>query len=331
MERLDEALDVALVVVDVRADAQPAEPQQKLPTIGFLGVSSSVAWTHWTAAFVRRLGELGWTDGRNVAIVFRWAEGRAERYPEIVAEFVRLKVNVIVTGGIAVPAARQATSTIPIVFALATDPIGSGLVTSLARPGANVTGLSVQSTETVSKRLEILREVIPDLRRLAVLGNGDYAGSVEEMREVQAAAPRLGLEIDRREMRRAADIAPIFEQIKSGRAASAAQALYVCTDALANANRHRINILALGARLPTIHSLREYVDPAGLMAYGPHIPDLFRRSAEHVDKILRGAKPGDLPVEQPTKFELIVNLTVARALGLKLPESFLLRADEVID
>jgi ABC-type uncharacterized transport system substrate-binding protein len=301
-----------------------AQQAGNLPTIGFLGVSTSAAWTHWTAAFVQRLRELGWIEGRNMTIEYRWAEG--QRFAEIVAEFVHRKVDIIVTAGTAVPAAKQATSTIPIVFALASDPLGSGLVTGLARPGGNVTGMSTQSNDTASKRLEILREVIPSFRRLAVLGNAGYAGSVEEMREVLAVAHTLGLEVDRLEIRRGEDIAPVFEQLKSG-----VQALYVCTDALANANRHRINILALGARLPTMLGLREYVDPAGLMSYGPHIPDLFRRTAGHVDKILRGAKPGDLPVEQPTKFELIINLTVAKALGLKLSEAFLLRADEVIE
>ena len=303
-----------------------AQQPAKRPTIGFLGVSTSAAWSHWTAAFLGRLSELGWTEGRNVAIEYRWAEGRVERSVEIVAEFVHRKVDVIVTAGTAVPAAKRATSTIPIVFALASDPLGSGLVTSLSQPGGNVTGLSTQSNDTVSKRLEILREVIPGFRRLALLGNAGYAGSVEEMREVLAVAHALGLEVDRLEILRAEDIAPAFEQLKSG-----VQALYVCSDALANANRHRINILALGARLPTMLGLREYVDPAGLMSYGPHISDLFRRTADHVDKILRGAKPGDLPVEQPTKFELIINLTVAKALGLKLSEALLLRADEVIE
>jgi putative ABC transport system substrate-binding protein len=301
-----------------------AQQPGRRPTIGFLGVSTASAWTHWTAAFVRRLGELGWIDGRNVAIEYRWAEGRSDRYVEFAAELVRLKVDVIVTGGSAIPAAMQATSTIPIVFALAVD-VG-GLVTSLARPGGNVTGLSVLSNETASKRIEILREVIPGLRRLAVLGNAANAGTVDEMREVKTAAQALGVEVDRLEIRRAEDIAAAFEQLTSG-----TQALYVCPDALVNANRTRIGILALGARLPTMFGFREYVDPAGLMSYGPHIPDLFRRAGEYVDKILRGAKAGDLPVEQPTKFELVVNLTVAKALGLKLPESFLLRADEVIE
>ena len=306
----------------VAARAQPS----RMPTIGVLGVSTSANWTNWTSAFVRRLGELGWTDGRNVTIEYRWAEGRSERYPEIAAEFVSRKVDVIVTAGTAVPAIQRVTLTIPIVFALALDPIGSGLVKSLARPEGNVTGMSIQSNETSSKRLEILREVIPELHRLAVMGNAGYAGAVDEMRQVQTSARALGLEADGLEIRRAEDIAPAFEQLKSG-----TQALYVCPDALANANRARINVLALGARLPTMYGFREYVESAGLMSYGPHVPDLFRRTADYVDKILRGAKPGDLPIEQPTKFELVIHLTVAKALGLKLPESFLVRADEVIE
>jgi putative tryptophan/tyrosine transport system substrate-binding protein len=303
-----------------------AQQAGKRPTIGFLGTSSSVAWTRWTPAFVRRLGELGWIDGRNVTIEYRWAEGRAERYVEVAAEFVRLKVDVIVTGGSAIPAVIQATSTIPIVFALAVDPITEGIVTNLARPGGNVTGLSVMSSETASKRLIILSEVIPGLRRVAVLGNVGYAGVVDEMRQVQTAGKVLGVEIDQLEIRRAEDIATAFERLTSG-----AQALYVCPDPLVNANRVRISILALGLRLPTMFGFREHADPAGLMSYGTNIPDLFRRAGEYVDKILRGAKAGELPVEQPTKFELVVNLTVAKALGLKLPESFLLRADEVIE
>ena len=303
-----------------------AQQAGRRPTIGFFGTGSSVAWTQWTAAFVRRLGELGWIDGRNVTIEYRWAEGRAERYVEVAAEFVRLKVDVIVTGGSAIPAAMQATSTIPIVFALAVDAIREGITTNLARPGGNATGLSALSSETASKRLQILSEVIAGLRRLAVLGNVGHAGAVDEMREVHTAAKALGVEIDKLEIRRAEDIATAFERLTSG-----TQALYVCPDPLVNSNRVRIGILALGLRLPTMFGFREYVDPAGLMSYGPSIPDLFRRAAEYVDKILHGTKPGDLPVELPTKFELVINLTVAKALGLNLPESLLLRADEVIE
>ena len=286
----------------------------KLPTIGFLGAGTPSAWSHWTAAFVQRLRELGWIEGRTVAIEYRWAEGRSERFAEIAAEFVRLKVDVIVTVGSAVAAAKQATSTIPIVFAMAVDPVGTGMVATLARPGGNVTGLSIQSTELAGKRLELLREVLPGLRRLAIIANVGYPASVLEMGEVQAAARKLGLEVDVLEIRRAEDIAPAFGALKSG-----VQALYVCPDALVNANHARINTLALGARLPTIHPFRDYLAAGGLMSYGANNTDLFRRAADYVDKILRGAKPADLPVEQPTKFDLVINLTTAKALGLDVP------------
>ena len=282
---------------------------------GFLGSSTPSAQGQWTAAFVQRLRELGWIEGRTVAIEYRWAEGRSERFAEIAAEFVRLKVDVIVTSGTAaVLAAKQATSVIPIVFAVAGDPVGTGLVASLARPGGNVTGLSIQQTDLAGKRLELLREVVPGLRRLAILANVGNPAAVLEMGEVQAAARTLGLEVATFEIRRAEDIAPAFEALK-GRA----DALYVCADPLVITNRIRINTLALGARLPTMHGVREYVEAGGLMSYGPNFPDLFRRAADYVDKILRGAKPADLPVEQPTKFDLVINLTTAKALGLDRP------------
>jgi len=300
--------------------------EAKLPTVGFLGASSPSAWSKWTAAFVKRLRELGWTEGRTVAIEYRWAEGRSERYTEIAAEFVRLKVNVIVTVGSAVVTVKQATSVIPIVFAIAVDPLGTGLVASLARPGGNVTGLSIQATDLAAKRLGLLREVFPGLRRLAIMANVGYPAAVVEIGEVRAAARKFGLEVDMLEIRRAEDIAPTFGALQSG-----AQALYVCADALVNANHARINTLALGARVPTIYPDRTFLEAGGLMSYGPNNAELFGRAADYVDKILRGAKPGDLPVEQPTKFELVINLTTAKALGLTIPESFLLRADEVIE
>jgi putative tryptophan/tyrosine transport system substrate-binding protein len=306
--------------------AARAQQPAKLPTIGFLGTATPSMWSHWVAAFVQRLREQGWIDGRNIAIEYRWAEGRTERFAEIAAELVRRKVDVIVTSGGAVVAAKQATSGIPIVFPMAPDPVSSGLVASLARPGGNVTGLSIQSTELATKRLELIREVVPGLRRLAIMGNAGSPGAVLEMSEVQAAARKLGLEVEILEIRRAEDIAPAFESLRDR-----ADALYIGADSLVGANRIRINTLSLGARLPTIYNSREYVELGGLLSYGPSYPDLFRRAAEFVDKILRGAKPGDIPVEQPTKFELIVNQTTAKALGLKIPEAFLLRADEVIE
>ena len=300
--------------------------QAKLPTIGVLGAGTPLAWTDWIAAFVRRLGELGWSEGRTVAIEYRWAEGRSERYREIAAEFVRLKADVIVTVGGAVPAASQATSVIPIVFAIAIDPLGTGLVASLARPGGNVTGLSMQATELAAKRLELLREVLPGLRQLAILGNVDYPASVVEMGEILSAARMLGLDLDRLEIRRAEDIAPAIARIQVG-----TQALYVCGDALLNAHHARINTLALGARLPTVYPDRTFLRAGGFMSYGANAADLFRRAGDYVDKILRGAKPGDLPIEQPTKFELVFNLSTAKALGLSVPPSLLARADEVVE
>src|SRR5262245_52746617 len=303
-----------------------AQQGKTLPTIGFLGASTSSNWTHWTAAFVRRLGELGWVEGRTVMIEYRWAEGRSERLADIAAELVRVKLEGSVTVGSGALAAKQVTSAIPIVFAAATDPLGGGLVASLARPGGNATGLSMQASDAAGKRLELLRELIPDLRRLAIIGNVDYPATVQETAEVRAAARTLGLDIDVLEIRRAEDIVGTFPALKRG-----SQALYVCADPLVNANHARINTLALGARLPTIHAVRDFLAAGGFMSYGPSVVHGFRRAAEYVDKILRGTKPGDLPVEQPTKFDLVFNLTTARALGLEVPPSLLARADEVIE
>jgi putative ABC transport system substrate-binding protein len=304
-----------------------AQQAGKLPTIGFLGQTTLSGGSEWVAAFVQRLHELGWNEGRTIAIEYRWAEGREERFAEIAAEIVRLRVDVIVTSGTPqVLAVKQATSVIPIVFATAGDPVGTGVVASLARPGGNVTGLSNQHTDLAGKRLELLREVVPGLRRVAIIGNLGNPVIMLELSEVQAAARTLGLEVTALEIRRAEDITPAFEALKSR-----ADALYISPDALINTNRIRINILAVGARLPTMHGSRDYVEAGGLMSLGANFPDQFRRAADYVDKILRGAKPGDLPVEQPTKFDLVINLTTAKALGLTIPESFLARADEVIE
>ena len=306
--------------LSVRAQ-QPGKP----PTIGFLGADAS-AFAPWTAAFVAGLRDLGWIEGRTIKIEYRWSEGRPERYAEIAAEFVRLKVDVIVTVGSAVPIIKQATSAIPIVFAVGIDPVGSGLVASLARPGGNVTGLSIQANELAGKRLELLREIVPQLRRLAIMFNADNTQPVLEMGETQAEARRLGLEVAPRAIRRAEDITVAFQDLKTK-----ADAIYVAVDQLIVANRTTILAAALGERLPTIFSTRDFVKAGGLMSYGPNYSDLFRHSADYVDKILRGTKPGEIPVEQPTKFELVVNLTTAKALGLTIPGSFLLRADEVIE
>jgi putative ABC transport system substrate-binding protein len=291
-----------------------------------LGTTTASNWNEWVAAFVRRLRDLGWVEGRTIAIEYRWAEGRRERFAEIADEFVKLKVDVIVTSGGAGVAVKQATSVIPVVFALATDPVGDGLVTSLARPGGNLTGLSLQFTDLAGKRLELLREVLPNLHRLAILANVGYPAAVLEMGKVQATARTVGIDVVTFEIRRAEDIVPALESLNS-----VADALYVVGDPLVETNRVRIITLALGARLPTMYPFREFVEAGGLMSYGPNVAELFRRAADFVDKILGGTKPADIPVEQPTKFDLIINLTTAKALALAIPESFVLRANEVVE
>jgi ABC-type uncharacterized transport system substrate-binding protein len=305
--------------------AARAQQPGKLPTIGFLGSDAS-AWTPYTAAFVQRLRELGWIEGSTIAIEYRWSEGRPARNSEIAAEFVRMKVDVIVTNAFAASTVKQATSIIPIVFPLGIDPLGSDLIRSLAQPGGNVTGVTTQQSDLAGKRLELLREVLPRLRRLAIMGNAGSPQAVLEMGRVQAEARALGLEVAPLEIRRVEDIAPAFESLNAQ-----ADALYVVGDAFIQANRTRIITFSLSARLPIIIGIREFVQAGALMSYGPNFPDQFRRAAELVDKILRGTKPGDIPVEQPTKFSLVINLTTAKALGLKIPEALLLRADEVIE
>jgi len=305
--------------------AARAQQTGKPLTVGILGVNSSV-WGPWIAAFVGRLRELNWIEGRTITFEYRWDEARPERVKENAADLVRQNVDVIVTRGSAVAALKRATTAIPVVFAVSFDPVRDGLVQSLARPGGNVTGLSSQHTDLVGKRLELLRGVIPQLRRLAIMTDADYRESALEAGEVQAAARTLGLEITPLEIRRTEDIAPAFETLKSQ-----TDALYVVSDALMAANRTRIITFALTARLPTIFSYRDYVKAGGLMSYGPDYTDLFRRAADLVDKILRGTKPGDVPVEQPTKFEFVINLTTAKALGLTIPASFLSLADDLIE
>ena len=299
----------------------------RIPTIAYLGPSTPALDSYRLPAFIERLRELGWIQGRTVALEYRWAEGRDDHLAQIAAEFVRRRVDVIVTSA-TLPslAMKRATSTIPIVFVTVGDPVGTGLVASLARPGGNVTGLWQEETYAAGKRVEMLREIIPNLRHLGIMANGGNPSATLQMRQVEAMTRTLGLEAVTTEIHRAEDIGPAFDALK-GRV----QALYVCNDPLAATNRVRINTLALGIRLPTMFMGREYVGAGGLISYGPNFADLYRRAAELVDKMLRGAKPGDIPVERPTKFDLVVSLTTARALGLTIPNSFLQRADEVID
>jgi len=294
--------------------AARAQHAGKLPTIGLLGPTTASAMAPWIAVFVQRLRELGWIEGRTVVIEYRWAEARSERFAEIAAEFVKLKVDVIVTYASApVLAAKQATTLVPIVFAAQMDPVGVGVVASLAHPGGNVTGLSIQTTDTADKRLELLREAVSNLARLAVMANPGAPGALLEMHEVQEAARKLGLKVTTLEIRRTDDIAPAIAALKDH-----ADALYVATDPLVFTNRIRINTLAQDLGLPTIYGSREYVEAGALMSYGPNFADLFRRAAEYVDKSLRGTKPADIPVEQPTKFDLFINLKTAKAIGLQI-------------
>jgi putative tryptophan/tyrosine transport system substrate-binding protein len=303
-----------------------AQQPAKLPTIGILG-SDSAAWSHLVSALVQRLRELGYIENRTIAIEYRWTEGRNEHYAAMAAEFVAQKVDIILALGTpAIVAARKASAVISIVFPIASDPVGDGLVASLARPGGNVTGLSNQQPDLAGKRLEILREIIPGLSQLAVLANGHTPTAILNLGEVQAAAPKLGLEVNTLDVKRADDIAPAIDGLK-GRT----QAIYVVGDSFVFDNQIQINTLALLARLPTMFPQREYVETGGLVSYGTSFSDLFRRAGDYVDKILKGAKPADIPVEQPTKFELVINMKTARALGLDVPPMLLAIANEVIE
>jgi putative ABC transport system substrate-binding protein len=305
--------------------AARAQQAGKLLTIGFLGTTTPSAYGRWVTAFVQRLDELGWIEGKTVAIEYRWAQGHPERYADIASEFVRLKVDLIFTTGAAVFAAKQATTSIPIVFAVMGDPVGAGVVTSLSRPGGNVTGLSVVAPDLGGKRLEVLGELVPNMHRLLVLGNVGYPPAASEMKEVQATASTLGLEAVALGVRSGQEILSAIANLNG-----AGDALYAAPDPLVNVNAAEINNAALTARLPA-HGIRENVVAGGLMSYGPSYPDQFRRGAEYVDKILRRAKPADLPMQQPTKFELVINVKIAKALGLVVPPAMLSLADEVIE
>jgi ABC-type uncharacterized transport system substrate-binding protein len=307
--------------------AARAQQAGKLPTIGYLAANAEAADRPRRNAFARRLAELGWVDGRNVRIEYRWADGDIKRAAEIVRELVSIPVNLITTNGDAyVIAIKKATATIPVVFASAGDPVGNGLIESLARPGRNVTGVSMQLTETVGKRIELLREVVPNLRRLAIMFNASDGMIHQELNASEAAARTLRLDIIRSEIRPGEDIALAIEPLKGQ-----ADALYVCIEPFVYSNGSRINALAMAARLPVMHGVREITQAGGLISYGPNFPDMSRRAAEMADKILRGVQPADIPVEQPTKFDLVINLKTAKALGIDIPPMLLARADEVIE
>ena len=305
------------VAFPIAARAQVSER----PTVALV-LYSAANESALLAAFTERLHQLGWIDGRTVVIENRWSEGRPEQIAEIAVGLVQEKVQVIVTYGAAAATLKQATTSIPIV-ALALDPVGGGLVTSFSRPGGNVTGLSLQSTESAGKRLELLRQLVPGLGRLAILFDATYLATVLEKDNVETVARHLGLEVEPFETRRAEDIAPVFDALKGH-----TDALYVVAN---TANGARIATLALNIRLPTTFEHAAPLRAGGLMSYGPDLADLFRRAADFVDKILRGAKPGELPIEQPTKFNLAINLRTAEALGLSVPPIPLVTADEVIE
>jgi ABC-type uncharacterized transport system substrate-binding protein len=298
----------------------------RTPVIGFLVAGTQASHGAWIAAYVQRLSELGWTEGRNIAIEYRLAAGSNERAAEIAAEFVRQKVDVIVTSAYGVVAAKQATSTIPIVFAAYADPVAAGLVGGLAQPGGNVTGMTVQPSDLASKRIDLLREIVPNFRRLSAIANVANPEFSPEIAGIRAAAASFKIEADIYELHTANDIAPAFAALRGH-----TDALYVVTEPLVNANKVQVLEAVTAAKIPTMFGFRELVEAGGLMSYGPNFADLFRRAADFTDKILRGAKPADLPVQQPVKFDLIFNLKTAKALGLKVPEAFLVRADEVIE
>jgi putative ABC transport system substrate-binding protein len=318
-----------ILVLGGAAAAWPlgAHAQSPGKIIAMLGAATAGAWAPMVASFEEHLRELGWIEGRTASLVYRWAEGDSSRYDGIAAELVQMNVDVIVTVGSAAAAMMRATRTIPIVLAAAVDPVVSGFVQSLAHPGGNVTGLSLQSSEIGSKRLEILREAIPDLRQLAVMANANYPGSARESAAVREAARKLGLTADALDIHQPEDITPAIASVKGH-----ARALYVCTDSLVVAHGVEINAAAHKAELATMWGAREWIrSEGGFISYGPNESGQFRQAADYVDKILKGANPADLPVAQPTKIDLAVNLKTARALGIAVPEMFLLRADEVIE
>jgi len=310
---------VGLLSLPFRLRAQPA----KGPIIGFIGTTSPVAWRGPVASFEERLSELGWVPGRTITIDYHWTEGREDKAREAAEALVARKVDIIVAGGNAVAAAKRATSTIPIVFPVANDPVGAGFVDNLARPGGNVTGLSLQATDLAGKRVELLRRAVPGLKRLAIMANLNYPASAKELAECEEATRALGLEPVAVGIRQVEDIEPAFAGL------SAVEALYVASDALVTNNIPRIAGLALRMHLPTMLGYADELN--GLMGYGPNTSALFRRAAEYVDRILRGAEPGDIPVEQPSKFELVINLRTAKTLGLTVPPDLLAFADKVIE
>ena len=324
MTNLITGLTVLLLVTPLAAQAQESIPRTR---VAFLGAESASTNQHFLDAFRQGLREHGYVDGQNLTLEARWAEGRSERFPELIAELLRLKARVILTiSSPAALAAKNATTTIPIVF-IGGDPVGSGLVPSLAQPGGNLTGLSISLGEDFSgKWLELLKEAVPKVSRVAVLWNPTNPANAAYLAVLRGVAPKLGVKLHLAEIRDPSG----FEGAFASMSAEHAQALVVVIDPLTVRYRGRIAELAAKNRLPAMYGFREFADSGGLMAYGANVADLCRRAATYVDKILKGAKPGDLPVEQPTKFELVINMKTAKALGLTIPPALLVRADQVI-
>jgi putative ABC transport system substrate-binding protein len=317
-------LALSLLATPLATEAQEARGHR----IGFISSASSSSMAARDEAFRQGLRALGYVVGQNITIEYRWADGQNERLPGFAAELVNLKLDVIVTHGVvATRAVKQATTTIPIVIAAADDPLATGLVASLARPGGNITGLSVVTPDLTEKRLELLKEILPGRTLVAVLWNSSNPISEQELRKTEAAARALGLQLHSLGVKDPGELASAFSSMKRERAG----ALFVLSDAMFFGQRKEIVGLAASNRLPLVAHLREFAGAGGLMTYGPKVVDLHRRAATYVDKILKGANPGELPVEQPTKFELVINMKTAKALGLTIPPTLLLRADEVIE
>ena len=320
---------VCLLITALLPTVLPAHGQQpaKVPRIGFLSSLSAAAVSDRVDAFRQGLRELGYVEGKNIVIEYRWAEGKTERLPDLAAELVRLKVDVIVTGGPAVNRlAKEATVTIPVVMSFDNDPVGNGFAASLARPGGNITGLSTLSPEISGKRLELLKEIVPKLSRVAVLGNSTVPGNAQALRETELAAGAFGVKLQYLDIQNPKEIETAFRAASKGRA----DAVLVLGSQVVTSHPKQFVELVAKSQLPAIYWSPEFVEAGGLMTYSVSITDLFRRAAVYVDKILKGAKPADLPVEQPTKFELVINLKTAKQIGLTIPQSVLYRADKVI-
>jgi putative ABC transport system substrate-binding protein len=320
---------LATLALSIFSTPLVADAQQpgKVPRIGYLGPGSPSTVGHLVEAFRRGLRVLGYVEGQNIAIEYRWAEGRFERLPDLAAELVRLNVDVIVTATTpAIQAAKQATKTIPIVMAVSADPVETGLVASLARPGGNITGLSLLAPEIVGKQLQLLKEAVPKVSRVAVLCNPANLSSAPQLREAEVAARPLGVRLQILEARSPDEFESAFAAMTRERVGS----LLVLGDPLFFQQRTRLADLAAKSRVPAMYGVSEHAEAGGLIAYSANVSDVYRRAATYVDKILKGAKPADLPVEQPTTFELVINLKTARALGLTIPQTVLIRADQVI-